>query len=348
MSQKAIQISFLAVFTAGFAVLLFFIFKPYLGVVFVSGILSIVFYPLFKKLTAKFKDNKSLAALVTTLLILIFIIIPLAALSVLLLKEAVDLYNLVALGGKTQGFIQQVNVLLEKVNALLPVGVLDAQVDFEPYVRNILNWVIGHFDSVFATIFGGVLNFFLMLVSLYYLFILGDKIKDGLVSWSPLPDKYDEEFIQTLKSSVDAVLRGRILVAAVQGLLIGVGFAVFGVGSPVLWGFVGGIASLIPMLGTSIVTVPAIAFLFFTHHFAAGLGLLIWGSIIVGLVDNVFSVVFLRNKIKIHPLIVLFSILGGVEVFGAIGLLAGPVVVSAFLSLIKIYPFIVPYKNQQP
>lgn len=348
MSRKAVQISFFAVFTAGLSVLLFFVFKPYLGVIFVSGILAVVFYPVYKKFVAKFKERKNLAALATTLLILIFIIVPVVVMSALLLKEAINLYNLVALGGGSENLISQVNVLANKFGSLFSSGTFDSQINLELYARNILNWIIGHFDSVFAAIFGGALNFILMLISLYYFFISGEKIKRGLMSWSPLPDEYDEEFIRTLRSSIDAVLRGRLLVSVVQGVFIGLGFSIFGIGSPVLWGFVGAMASLVPLLGTSVVTIPAVAYLFITHHFGAGVGLLVWGALAVGLVDNFISIIFLRDKIRVHPLVVLFSILGGVEVFGAIGFLIGPVAVSAFIALMKIYPFIMSYKSQQP
>ena len=345
MSSKTIQLAFFAVLTVGLSVLLFFILKPYLAVIFISGVFAVTFYPLYKKLVDKFNGRKSLASFATTFLILIFIIIPVIVISVFLLKEAVDLYNSMAFGNGPQGLISQADILVNKFSSWFPSGVIDSQINLEIYARNLLNWIIGHFDSVSSAVFGGILNFILMLVSLYYLFIFGDKIKRGLLVWSPLPDEYDEEFIQTLRSSIDAVLRGRILVSIIQGVFIGIGFAIFGVGSPVLWGFVGAMISLIPILGTSVITIPAVAYLFLSNNFGAGIGLLIWGALIVGLIDNFISALFLKGKIKVHPLVVLFSILGGMEVFGAIGFLVGPVVVSAFIALMKIYPFIMFYKK---
>ncbi len=347
MSQKTIQLIFFTILTTGLSIILFFVLKPYLGVIFISCVFAVTFYPLYKKLIDKFNGRKNLASFATTFLILIFIIIPIVIMSTFLLKEAVGLYNSIALDGGSQGFISQADILVKEFNSLFPSGMVDSQINLEVYARNLLNWIIGHFDSIFTAIFGGILNFILMLISLYYLFIFGDKIKKGLLVWSPLPDGYDEEFIQTLRSSIDAVLRGRILVSIVQGVFIGIGFAIFGIGSPVLWGFVGGVISLIPILGTSIITVPAVAYLFLSNNFGAGIGLLLWGALAVGLIDNFISALFLKEKIKVHPLIVLFSILGGVEVFGAIGFLIGPVVVSAFIALMKIYPFIMSYKNQQ-
>jgi predicted PurR-regulated permease PerM len=346
MSQKTLQLSFFIALTLGLLILSFFVFKPYFGVIFISGVFAVSFYPLYEKLVSKFNERKNLAAFVTTFLILVFIIIPVVILSALLLKEAVNLYNSIAFGDGSQIFISPINALVGKLGYLFPSGVIDSQINLELYARNVLSWIIGHFDSVFSAVFGSVLNFVLMLISLYYFFIFGDKIKKSLVVWSPLPDKYDEEFIQTLKSSIDAVLRGRILVSIIQGVFIGIGFAVFGIGSPVLWGFVGGIASLVPILGTSVITIPAVVYLFLSGNFSAGTGLLLWGALVVGLIDNAVSVIFLKNKIKVHPLIVLFSILGGMEVFGAIGFLVGPVVISAFIALLKIYPFIMFNKKE--
>ncbi len=339
MSKKLIQVLFFAAFTACLLVLLFFIFKPYFGVIFLSGVFATVFYPLYKRIAWQFGGRKKLAAFATSSVILIFIIIPLAVLSALLLKEAIDLYNSVALGSGSQNFISQFNGWVSRLNSLLPAGA-DAQVDVESYTRGVLDWIIGHFDSIFAAVFGGVLNFILMLISLYYLFINGERIKSGLIKWSPLPDQYDEDFIQTLRASVDAVFQGRILVSIVQGVFLGIGFAIFGIGSPVLWGFVGAIASLVPILGTSIITVPAVAYLFISGSTYPAVGLLLWSVIAVGLIDNLLSALFLKNKMNIHPLIILFAILGGVEVFGILGFLVGPVIVSTFMALLKIYPFI--------
>lgn len=347
MSSKTIQLVFFAVFTAGISVLLFFVLKPYLAVIFISGVFAISFYPIYKKMVDKFNGRESLASFVVTFLILIFIIIPVIILSAFILREAISLYNSMVFGNGSQILISQADILFNKFSSLFPNGVVDSQINLEVYARNLLNWIIGHFGSVFSTVFGGILNFILILISIYYLFIFGDKIKKGLLIWSPLPDEYDEEFIQTLRSSIDAVLRGRILISIVQGVFVGVGFAIFGVGSPVLWGFVGGIASLIPILGTSVIVVPAIAFLFLSNSIGAGVGLLIWSAFVVGLADNVIPILFFKGKMKIHPMLVLFSMLGGVEVFGVIGFLVGPVIVSAFIALMKIYPLIMSHKNGQ-
>ena len=346
MQVKTIQIAFFWISAAILLALLFFIFKPYLGVIFLSGVLAVSFYPLYQKLLNRWQGKKIPAALVTTLVVVVCIIIPVVFLSALLLKEAVDLYNGIIIGGGSEGLITKANELIQQVGALLPQSFINRDIQIDEYARNLLNWIINHFDSVFAAVFDGLFKFVLMLLSIYYFLVSGEKIKNGLIAWSPLADKHDQDFLKTLRLSIDAVLRGRILVSAVQGFFLGIGFWFFGVGNPVLWGFVGGIASLIPMLGTSVVVVPAVAFLFLSGHVGAGVGLIFWGALAVGLIDNILSILFFKGKIKVHPLVILFAILGGVELFGMIGFLVGPVVVSAFLALMKVYPKIVFHQPQ--
>ena len=126
MSRKNRHLSFFAVFTVGTFALLFFILKPYLGVIFMAGIFAVTFYPLYEKLVDKFKGSKNLAAFSTTLIILIFVIIPVIIISALLLKEAVGLYNSIAFGGGSQSFIFRANVLMHKFASLFPSGVFSS------------------------------------------------------------------------------------------------------------------------------------------------------------------------------------------------------------------------------
>lgn len=347
MSNRTIQLTFFIGLTLGLFALSFFVFKPYLGVIFLSAVLAVAFNPLYQKLLIKFKGRRHLASVASVVIIFIGILIPAIIISISLLKEAVGLYNTLAFGGADK-LILEVNNLVSRLGSFVSDGSFTPYFSVDTYARELLGWIISNFDSVFGIIFGSLFNFILMLLSLYYLFVFGDKIKRALVFWSPLPDQYDESIIDVLKSSIDAVLRGRLLVSIAQGLFLGIGFFIFGVGSPVLWGFIGGFASLVPIVGTSLVSIPAILYLLVSGHVGAGIGLFLWAALCVGLVDNVLSFFFLRNKINLHPLIILFSILGGVEFFGPIGFLVGPVTVSAFAAFLRIYPLIMSARQEQP
>lgn len=339
MSQKTIQLSFFIALTLGLLVLAFFVFKPYLGIIFIASVLSVLFHPLYQKFIIWFNGRPGLSALATLFVIVVAIVLPAIFISTSVFSEAIGLYNSIAFGGGAQKAIDYVDLLSSKVGGSL-FNNPTFEIGIENYFRDILGWVISHFDSVFSAVFKGILGFVLMLISIYYLLRNGTKLKESIVMWSPLPDHYDEEVLTALRSSIDAVIRGRLLVSVAQGVFLSIGFIIFGVANPVLWGFVGSIASLIPALGTSLITIPAVLYLFVNGSYGAGLGLLVWGAVAVGLVDDTLSFFILKRTIKIHPLLILFSILGGVQLFGVIGLIAGPVVVSAFLALLRVYPFI--------
>lgn len=346
MSHHTIQLSFfigVAVILIG---LIFFVMKPFLSVIFLASVLAITFYPFYKYFLSKFGGHESLASMLTVVAVVFLIVVPVTLISAGILREAVDLYNKLIFENGSAGLISLIEDVLVKMELAFPIDNINGTINLEQYTRSALSWIIGQTDNVLAVVFGGMFKFILMLLTIYYMLINGEKISNLILRWSPLPDNYDVDFIRTLRYSIDAVIKGRLFVSIGQGALLGVGFAIFGVGSPVLWGFVGAVLSLVPIVGTSIVSIPAIAYLFFIGNTPGAIGLIIWSALLVGLMDNVLEFIFFKNRIKIHPLIIIFSIIGGVEFFGVIGFLVGPVVVSAFVALSKIYPFIVPFQNK--
>jgi predicted PurR-regulated permease PerM len=346
MSERNTQFYFFAFATLSLFVVSFLVLKPYLGIIFISCVFAATFYPLYQKILSKIPERKSVSALLVIVIIVFAIILPVIFISAGIFSEAVGLYNSIAFGGGAQKAIVYLESLYFKLGSV-SFGGTPIDLNIEDYFRDTLVWIIGHFDSVFAVVFKGLLGFILMLVSTYYFLINGEEIRRNIVKWSPLPDGYDEEVLVTLRSSVDAILKGRFVVAVAQGVFMSIGFVIFGIGNPLLWGFIASIASLIPALGTSLITVPASIYLFLTGNIGAGIGLIVWGALAVGLIDDLLSFLILKRKIKIPPLLILFSILGGVQFFGPIGFLAGPVLVSTFLSMMKIYPRIMDLKNQK-
>lgn len=346
MSQKTIQLSFFIALTLGLLVVSFLVFKPYLGIIFISCVLSIICNPVYQKLISWFKGREGLAAITVLVMVVFIIIIPLVFIATSVFSEAVGLYNSIVFQGEASKIIIYSDSISSKLGQIIFQDP-SVRLNIQDYLKDVLSWIIGHFDSIFAAVFKGVLGFFLMLISVYYLLRNGSLIRKNVILWSPLPDHYDEEVLLGLRSSVDAVIRGRFLVAIAQGFFLTLGFLIFGVANPILWGFVGSIASLIPALGTSLITIPASLYLFLNGNIGAGVGILIWGAVAVGLVDDALSMFILKKKIKIHPLIILFSVLGGIQFFGPIGFIAGPVLVSAFLSLLRIYPFIMSYQKPE-
>ena len=168
-------------------------------------------------------------------------------------------------------------------------------------------------------------------------------MKDGkqfgkyLVELSPLDDKDDFFIISRLKSAVKATVKGNLTISLIQGILTGIGFFIFGVPSPVLWGGIAAITALIPGIGTALVLVPGIAYLFISGNTYSGIGLSIWGLTAVGLIDNLLGPKLVGQGMKLHPLAVFVSVIGGMAFFGPLGFIFGPLALSICIALVDIY-----------
>ena len=155
-----------------------------------------------------------------------------------------------------------------------------------------------------------------MLFALFYLLRDGGKFKRALISLSPLIDSYDEKIIQKVKQAIKSVVAGSLVVSLAQGISTGLGFYIFGVPNPALWGSFAVVSALIPGFGTSLVLIPGILYLFIESTQIHAIGLLIWGALAVGLVDNVLGPMLVNRGVQIHPFIILLSVMGGLVFFG--------------------------------
>jgi predicted PurR-regulated permease PerM len=205
------------------------------------------------------------------------------------------------------------------------------------YVQNFLEWSFANLDSIFSSVTRLAFQIFIMLFALFYLLRDGGKFRDSIIALSPLADKYDERVILKLKQAIKSVVAGSLVVSLIQGVLTGLGFYVFGVPNPALWGSFAVVAALIPGFGTSLVLIPGIAYLFFTTTSIHALGLLIWSIIAVSLIDNYLGPILIKRGVQIHPFIILLSVMGGLIFFGPIGFIAGPLVVALLAALLEIY-----------
>jgi predicted PurR-regulated permease PerM len=193
-------------------------------------------------------------------------------------------------------------------------------------------------DSIGAAV-GGVTTIFitalLVTVFLYFLLRYGKDWIDRLAVLTPLDPRTTASILRTVNDSVVANVNGVFAVVVGQGLLLSLGFWLVGVQSPVLWGALGGLASIIPLVGAPLVWVPAaIAFLLMESYWKA-LFLVLWGSVVVGSVDNVLRPLVVGAREKQHPMLIALAAIGGTYAFGPLGILLGPLVVSLVAALLK-------------
>lgn len=329
--EKRFQTIFFIGLLLAILTLVFFVFLPYLTTLFLAGVFAVIFRPVYKKILKFLKGREFLAGLATVFLAAVVLTLPLIFFSVQIFNEASRLFSSLSEGS---GFLNAVAGDLETRLSNLGVNV---SINLPQYAKQILNLFIQNIGALFSGLARFAVDFFILLFALYYLLKDGDSFKEKLVKLIPLPDKHNEEILAKMEKAVSSVIRGSVLIALVQGTLIGAGFALFKVPNPVLWGGVGAMAALIPGIGTALVLVPAVVYLFIFSTAGAALGLAVWGGILVGLVDNILKPKLIERGIQIHPLIILLSVFGGISLFGPLGFIIGPVIASLFFALLDIY-----------
>src|SRR3989344_2103820 len=233
--------------------------------------------------------------------------------------------------GNTGPLVDSIN---NTINKILPGGVI---FDVNDKITDFISYISNNIANIFSTTISAFFSFILMLLIMFYFLKDGTKWKKAIVVLSPLGDKDDEKIITRLAFSVNTVIKGYLLMALVQGMFMGFGLWLFNIPNPALWGVVATVSSLLPTIGTALVSVPAIIFLFITGNTAFAIGLLIWSIIVVGMIDNFLSPLIVGKKINIPPLLILFSVFGGISLLGPVGILLGPLTVSLLYTLISIY-----------
>lgn len=335
MTEKNLQLSFFITLLAAVFVLMFFIFLPYLGVLVLAATFAVIFQPVYRKILALMRGNEGLAALLSTVFVMIIIVIPITFFGVQILREARDLYvYLSSDAGKSSVPLSVSTFLRERLQTVLPMLSLDVG----KYLQQLFGAVARNFGSVFSTITQISINFLISIFSLYYLFKDGARLRKSLTAISPLSEEDNGSIIKKLELTVNSVVRGTLIVAVIQGVLAGIGFWIFGIPSAALWGSLTVISSIIPAVGTALITVPAALYLLFIGNTFPGIGLLIWSVLVVGTIDNLLRPKLIQRGVKVHPFFILLSVIGGISLFGGIGFVLGPLVLSLFFALLNIYP----------
>ncbi len=319
---------FLVTLLLGAAVLVGILFAPYFPVFILAIVFGTIFHPLNLKLRKKMSPG--LAAALSTLTVLLLILGPIAFIGAELVRQVVSLSSTLT----DSHALSAAQVSLEAwVNRNFPY----AHIDLISYSKAGLTWIVAHLDNAFSGVLKTGTTLFLGAIALFYWFKDSHALYPLAMRLSPLNDRDDKDIIDKLSSSIRNVMRGTMIIALAQGLIAGIGYAIFGVPNAVLWGAVTTIAALIPGIGTSLVLIPVILYLLATGNNPGALGLVIWGGLAVGLIDNLIGPRLMTRGANIHPFFILISVLGGIQLFGPVGFLAGPLLVSFFFALLDVY-----------
>jgi predicted PurR-regulated permease PerM len=325
---------FLALLLGALALVVFMV-LPYLNMLVLAAVLAFLLSGTYERLARMF-HSRSWAALAMTLAVLAIIVVPLSLAGYRIAQDATGLYA--SLKSQTSG--QQISVLLHQVQAATHSYIPAAQVDAQAvsaYLQQFLTWIVGHLGTVFTGITRLVLSFTLFLLFFFYFIRDGARFKHRLMTLSPLSNIHEQQILDRIAAAISGTLRGQVVLSFLQGIVAGCGFAFFSVPNPVLWGGVIVLVSFIPLIGTALVFVPAALYLVAIGHWALGVGLLLWEIVSIGLVDKGLGPKLMSHGTRLHPMVVLLAVLGGIGMFGPIGILIGPIVVSILFALLEIY-----------
>ena len=324
-------------------VLAILIFLPFLTPIVYAIALAVIFGPVYRFILRVFsnrKERSTFGALVTVILIAIVVLIPGFFIVTKLYAEIQDMYYYLTEESGRSSIITFLNSASDWFSNILfnvyqPISFDSLNVT--EYFQQALEWGFSHVDTLFTgvgKVFTGIMIAFF---ALFYFLRDGREFKKEIITLSPLSTDDNEKIFKRLEQAIFSIVAGSLIVGIIQGILTGIGFSIFHVPNPAIWGSVATIAALVPSLGTSLVLIPGILYLFFTGSTFYALGLLIWGLLGVGLVDNFLGPVLINRGMKTHPFIILLSVIGGFSFFGISGFILGPLVFAFLFALLEVY-----------
>lgn len=325
------------------AVLFYLFYKvisPFLMPIAWAMVLSITFYPLYI-VCLRYLKYPWVASLLTLILIIVLIIGPFTYVVTALISEIAHIYRVIEEGWFVWLSNIQKHPLLSKSYETIGSYKLLESFDLKNAVLKGLNSLaqnIGeHFSKFFRNAVVLVMNVVIMCLTTFYFLRDGEAIINYIKKFLPFSETQEIKLAGQVKDMVIAAIYGGVFVAIVQGIFGGVAFLIFGIPSPVFWGAVMAIFSLIPLLGTFVIWAPAGVILILSGSYGNGIGLLLFGFFIISTIDNILKPIIIGGRTKLPTLLIFFSVLGGISFFGFIGFILGPLIATLCLSLLEIY-----------
>ncbi len=303
-----------------------------------------VFHSFYKILIKKIKP--SIASLIICVFIFFIVFIPVLFFIGVVSKEAFDLYLMgkdAVLNDQLKGLIQDTQ-LLDRLNNLISLAGIEQKLSFDQLINPVseLGKTVGFFlfekaRFIASNLFKFIFYFCFMLIVVFYFLLDNEKVIAFINDLSPLPDKDNEKLLEKFMDMSGAVLLGNGLGGLIQGFLGGCAFVALGLNSPFLWGVIMAFLAFLPIVGIGIVLVPAAVLLILQGRTLEGVFLIIFYGILSWSVEYLFKPKVMGDRVRMHPLIVFFSIIGGLKIYGVLGIIYGPLIISLFFTLSEIY-----------
>jgi len=323
----------------------FLLLTPFLTAITWAVILAILVYPLYAWLLELMRGRATLAAITVMVVITLLVILPGVELVRFLTDETVSLVqsvrSLMDEEGKQEWLARPwVQQLLSWWN-MVSFRLMDFKINWKEMLvqgaQSSSTFLVTQVKGIAQNVLSFTINFIIALFTLFFVLRDGAEFLSRVQRLLPMDREHQERLLRNIVDAVTAVVHGSLVVAMVQGLLAGLAYWVLGVPFAVLWGVITAFAALLPFGGTTLVTIPASLYLFLQGNNVKGIIMLIWCLGVVVMIDNVLKPLFIGSRIKLPMLFLFFGILGGLAVFGALGLILGPVLFALLAVLLDLY-----------
>lgn len=310
------------------------IMAPFFGALLVAATLALIFYPYHCWVRRRLVENRTAAAALSTVTAMLTVVLPLLVFGWLLWRESRDLYP------QTSKFltnIQQSELQIPLPETFKTYWNLDLGDIVTGNLKTLQENITSSGAGLLRNLFFFLVGFMVILVTLFAFFRDGERFLHWFIDIIPMDQEYKHRIANQLYTTTLAVVRGLLLTAAIQGITGAVGYWLAGVPAPALFGMITTFAAMVPFVGTSLVWIPLSIAMFFWKGFKVGLFVLLWGSLVVGLIDNILRPILIGKEAKLPIFLLFLGIFGGMKVYGPLGLFLGPLLISCLIVFLQIY-----------
>jgi len=314
--------------------------NPFLNAISWGIVISLVFYPLYSVILKRIK-NHTISSVITLLVIICIIFGPFTYLAYLIIQEIYTLIDYIKSHELTtlDKILQYpiIKSISKKILNALNMSQAELKKTIIANLTELGKDMLGRITSNIGNIVSKVIDIVFVFLTVFFLLLDGPKFLNKIQEYIPFSKTQKETLIKQVKDIVISTIYGGVTVAFIQGIIGGISFFILGIPSAVLWGLCMFLASFVPILGTFIIWGPGAAYLFFNGFILKGFILILIGIFIISMVDNILRPLIVKGKTRLPTILIFFSILGGIKLFGLIGFIMGPLILALFISLLEIF-----------
>ena len=311
--------------------------QPFATVILWATVLAVVFYPMHRRIRLRV-GNPSGAAILSTVSVVVLLLRPATFITIAVVRELAGAADSLQAGLQRLSSASSIPFLgwvLEKIRVYVDIDPAAAQQFLSERLQMLGGALAASTLLVVGGAVGAVVQIVLVVFTLFYMFRDGDRIRRALYDIVPVERIQMHDIAVRTRDVIGATIYGVLVISAIQGTLGTIIFSILGLPSPLLWGVVMFFLSMIPMAGAFLVWVPAAIYLAVIGSYIKAIVLVAWGIVVIGSIDNFLSPRLVGRRARLHELLIFFAVLGGLDVFGVLGVVLGPVIVAITLALIE-------------